>query len=44
MLGHTSRWDTDEFLKNHETWLHYSAEDLRNELRVMEEKLGNARG
>lgn len=43
MLGHTSRWETDAFLKSHEAWLHYSASDLESDLRVMEDTLGDAR-
>ncbi len=43
LLGHASRWDTDAFLKQHEAWLHYSADDIQHDLRVMDDILGDAR-
>ncbi len=32
LLGHTSRWETEEFLKRVGAWLHYGADDLEHDL------------
>jgi predicted HTH domain antitoxin len=37
LLGLASRWETDEFLKKAEAYLHYSAEDLAQDLRTLRE-------
>jgi predicted HTH domain antitoxin len=37
MLGLASRWETDEFLKKAQAHLHYSAEDLAQDLRTLRE-------
>jgi hypothetical protein len=35
MLGLTSRWETDAFLKKAQAHLHYSAEDLARDLEML---------
>ena len=35
MLGLTSRWETDAFLKKAQAHLHYSAEDLARDLETL---------
>ncbi|HVT60182.1 MAG TPA: UPF0175 family protein [Thermoanaerobaculia bacterium] len=37
MLGLASRWEADEFLKKAEAHLHYSAQDLAQDLRTLRE-------
>jgi hypothetical protein len=37
MLGLASRWETEEFLKRAQAHLHYSAEDLAQDLRTLHE-------
>ena len=39
LLGHASRWETDAFLKEHEAYLHYSVEDLGEDMRTFERVL-----
>lgn len=35
MLGFASRWDTEEFLRQAGAYLHYSAEDLAQDLQTL---------
>jgi predicted HTH domain antitoxin len=37
LLGFASRWETDEFLKKAQASLHYSADDLAQDLRTLRE-------
>jgi predicted HTH domain antitoxin len=37
MLGLGSRWETDDFLNKAQAHLHYSAEDLAQDLRALRE-------
>ena len=37
LLGLASRWEADEFLKQAQAHLHYSAEDLAQDLRTLRE-------
>jgi predicted HTH domain antitoxin len=37
MLGLASRWETDEFLKKAQAHLHYSGQDLAQDLRTLHE-------
>ncbi len=35
MLGHSSRWETDAVLKRAGAYLHYSAEDLQQDIATL---------
>lgn len=35
LLGHTSRWETEEFLKRVGAWLAYTESDLERDLAVL---------
>lgn len=37
LLGHTSRWQTEEFLKRSQAYLHYSEADLAQDLATLRE-------
>jgi predicted HTH domain antitoxin len=36
MLGHSSRWETDAFLKEHQAYLRYTKADLEAELEAVQ--------
>ena len=40
LLGHASRWETDAFLKEHEAYLHYTVEDLEQDMATFERVRG----
>ncbi len=40
MLGHDSRWETEEFLHKHRCHLHYDEADFSRDGEVMKEMLG----
>lgn len=41
MLGFETRWQTDEFLKSREAYLHYSIEDFEEDLETQRRLLGD---
>jgi hypothetical protein len=41
LLGHTSRWETEAFLKRMGAWLHYTEADLDKDLAVLRESRGS---
>lgn len=40
MLGFETRWQTDEFLKSREAYLHYSEEDFQQDIETMNKLMG----
>jgi predicted HTH domain antitoxin len=36
LLNHGSRWETEEFLRRAQCFLHYSEEDLKSDLKTFE--------
>ena len=40
LLGHTSRWETEDFLSAHGVWPGTSAEDLRSDLAALDRLRG----
>ena len=39
MLNHNSRWETEDFLHNHQCYLHYNEEDLKRDGEVLKKIL-----
>lgn len=37
LLGHSSRWETDAFLKRIQAYLHYTEADLQHDITVLRE-------
>jgi len=35
LLGHTSRWETDSFLKRVQAYLHYTEDDLEHDIAAL---------
>lgn len=40
LLGHSSRWETDEFLKRVQAYLHYTEADLERDLAALRDARG----
>jgi predicted HTH domain antitoxin len=40
LLGHASRWETEELLKRMQAYLHYNESDLNHDLAVLRETRG----
>jgi predicted HTH domain antitoxin len=41
LLGHVSRWETEEFLKRMQAWLHYTEADLERDLLTLRQASGS---
>ena len=42
MLHHTSRWETERFLKQHQCYLHYDTADFQHDGDVLQDVIGDA--
>lgn len=40
MLGHSSRWETEDFLKRSGAYLHYTEDDLKQDIETLSRRTG----
>jgi hypothetical protein len=40
MLGHSSRWETEDFLKRAGAYLHYTEDDLARDVGTLRRRIG----